>query len=366
MDRTAQTALVAEELPRAGFDRLGPAWDDLARRGGRPEPFHSHAFLRIWLDNFAPDAPLRLFVAREGPRLLAALPLLVDSFRVLGVPVRRLRGPANRHLPRFDLLCETGRDDALRAVWSRVRAAGGFDLLEMPDVPDGGAAWRLFDLARSDGCVTAAHPSRRAPCLPLDGGFDAVAARLDPPLRQGLLRLRAELERRGGVELERVTGGPDLELFLEEGFSLAPGSQPRWGAPAATDPVFRGFWAELSRHLALEGELSLYFLRLDRRPVGFHYGFGGGSAFLMAGSAHDPGESAFQPGHLLTLGVIKDCCARGLGEVDFIGPDAGGQADFAAGTRAHHRLVVFEDTARGAALGRLERRWAPAAREVLR
>ena len=182
------TTLVAEELDRVGFDALEDAWDAALERAGRSEPFCRHRFLSVWLDHFAPDLPLRVFVAREDGRLVAALPLVEDQPRLYGVRVRRLRAPANVHSNRFDVLWEPGRSDALAAVWAHLRASAEFDLLELPDVPEQGAARALLPLAEAEGFSTGAWESMRTPYIPLEGGWPALSARLDARFRQNLRR----------------------------------------------------------------------------------------------------------------------------------------------------------------------------------
>lgn len=364
----ADRALVAHEVDRAGFDALAGAWDAVLDRAGRPEPFYRHRFLSVWLDHFAPQARLRVFVARQGGALVAALPLLEDVAWLFGVRVRRLRAPANVHSNRFDLPCEPGREaDALGAIWAHLRGAAEFDVLEIPDVPERGVARRLLDLAKADGLETGEWESMRTPYVSLEGGFAAVQGRLDARFRQNVRRRRKRLEQRGRVELERVEGGRALERYLEEAFALeAAGWKGRDRTAVGSDPLTRGFYAELAREEALAGRLALFFLRLDGRPVAFQYGLAGGATYWLPKTGYDEALHDVSPGQLLTEAVLRDCAERGYAEFDFLGPWMPWKADWTASVRVHHWLYAFRPTRAARLVRRLKFELAPAAREVLR
>ncbi|HEY3447948.1 MAG TPA: GNAT family N-acetyltransferase [Myxococcales bacterium] len=367
MQADPATTLVAEELDRAGFDALAPAWDAALEQARRPEPFYRHHFLSAWLDHFAPEERLRVFVAREQGRLVAALPLVEDRPRFYGVKVRRLRAPANVHSNRFDLLLEPGREDALKALWSHLRASAEFDVLEIPDVPEQGAARKLLPLAEAAGLTTGQWESMRSPYVPLEGGWTAVSARLDARFRQNMRRRRRKLEQRGPVELERVEGGRDLERYLEEGFELErAGWKGRESTAIASDPVTRGFYAELARREATRGRLSLYFLRLSGRAVAFQFGLADATTYWLPKTGYDESLAECSPGQLLAEAVLRDCAARGLAEFDFLGPAMSWKSDWTAASRVHDWLYVFGTSPAARWAHRVKFGLAPAVREVLR
>src|SRR5262249_38055429 len=64
---------VQEVQSRWEFAGLELEWNQLAKDAG---PFNQHRFLRIWLDNFAPHARLRILLARDRGALIGALPLM--------------------------------------------------------------------------------------------------------------------------------------------------------------------------------------------------------------------------------------------------------------------------------------------------
>ncbi len=359
-------ALCVEELSRAQFDSLRSEWDALLARSGQEEPFLRHAFLKAWLDNFAPEAPLRLLAARERGRLVAVLPLLEGPARVFGVPVRRLRPPANVHSCRFDLIAESDRPEAIAALWSHLKVLAQFDALVIPDVPEGGRARALLACARRDGWRAGEWESMRTPYIPLAGGFEAVARGTDAKLKQNLRRRARKLAARGRVEVERCAGGPELEARLEEAFALEQsGWKGRGGTAIAMDPAARGFYAEWARQAALEGRLSLSFLRLSGEAVAFQLGIEEGGVYYLPKTAYREEHADCSPGQLLLEAVLRDACARGLSRFDFLGPPMPWKREWTAHYRAHHWLWAFAPTVRGTVAHALKFRAGPWAKEAL-
>ena len=351
---------VSEVTDRAAFLALAGEWDALVR-GTRDEPFYRHHFSRIWLDHFAPHGRLRILLGREaGGALVAVLPLLQGRGSVYGAPVRLLTATANDHSPRFDLIARDA-PAAGRAFFAYLARQPGWDVLRMMDVPDGGAAWHLYQAAQAARSPTGTWPSVLSPYISLPGTYAALWQGLDAKFKANVRRRRKKLEAAGTVTLERVAGGPDLDAKLAEGYAL---EQSGWkggqGTAIAQDAATQAFYSDLAHTTAARGTLALYFLRLDGRAVAFHYGLSQGTHYYLLKPAYDETYKECSPGHLLMDEVLKDCIVRGLQEFDFLGPDMLWKRDWAGAARRHTWLFVFRSTPYGRALRELKFRWWPA------
>src|SRR5687768_9294089 len=134
---------VKEVTDRAAFAALQPRWDALVGTTA-DEPFYRHAFLRAWIDNFAPTEKLRVLTARDADGgLNAALPLLEQERSLYGMPVRELSSTSNAHSCRFDLIA---RDPASagKQFFLHLAADRSWDVLRLSDVPEGGNAYHLY------------------------------------------------------------------------------------------------------------------------------------------------------------------------------------------------------------------------------
>ena len=356
---------VTELTERGAFMALESEWDALVQATA-DEPFYRHDFLRIWKDDFAPEARPRVLTLRDDAgRLSAALPLMAERVSFYGVPARQLSAMANAHSCRFDLLAREPRE-AAEAFLSHLRADKGWDVLRLTDVPEGGAGWSLYEGAREAGLPVGTWESLQSPYIPLSGSWEEFQAKLPSKFKANCRRRRRKLEEKGRVTVERVEGGLELESRLEEGFALeASGWKGQRGTAMAQDARTRGFYSELARTAAYTGRLALYYLRLDGRAVAFHYALEYGGRYFLLKPGYDESPGYCSPGQLLMEDVLRDCLARGLREFDFLGPDMTWKRDWTDQTRRHTWLYIFNDTTLGRALCAAKFRWAPAAREVV-
>jgi CelD/BcsL family acetyltransferase involved in cellulose biosynthesis len=361
---TAQPGVV-EVTDRTSFMALEPEWNALVE-GTANEPFYRHEFLRVWMDNFTPEARLRVLTLRDGEgRLVGALPLTQGRASLHGVPVRQLSAPANAHSCRFDVLAREP-EAAAAAFLAHLRADRSWDVLLLTDVPEGGTGWKLHEAARGAGLPVGAWESLQSPYIPLASSWEEYQKTLQSKFKANCRRRRRKLEEKGRVEVERLEGGLALEGKLEEGFALeASGWKGQRGTAMAQDGRTRGFYTELAREAGYAGRLALYFLRLDGRAVAFQYGLEYGGRYFLLKPGYDESLSDCSPGQLLMEEVLRDCHARGLREFDFLGPDMVWKRDWTERVRRHTWLYAFNDTTFGRALCAAKFQWAPKAREVM-
>ena len=364
--QSADSAPVIEVNERSSFVALEHEWNALVD-AIRPEPFHRHEFIRVWLDNFAPQKQWRILTARDSQgKLASVLPLVAGSASIFGVPVRKLSAAANVHSCRFDLISSNPKE-AGRAFFEHLAANDSWDVLQLTDVPEGGAAWEIVRAAQRAGHPVGAWESMRSPFIPLPDSMASLEARLTAKFRSNLRRRRRHLDARGKVTLERVAGGPDVERAMEEAFWLERrGWKGSAGTAVSQGAGRRGFYSELARVAARRGQLACYFLRLDGKPIAFHYALELRGRYFLLKPAYDEGLQGLGPGHLLVHEVLRDCLQRGIAEFDFLGPNMPWKEDWTQEKRIHTWLFVFRNSRFGRALCRAKFRWVPAARKLIK
>jgi CelD/BcsL family acetyltransferase involved in cellulose biosynthesis len=358
-------APVVEISERSSFVALEAEWNALVD-AVRPEPFYRHEFIRVWLDNFAPNKRWVILSTRDpSGRLAAVLPLIAGESSMFGVPLRQLSGASNVHSCRFDLIARDPQA-AGRAFFQHLAASDRWDVIQLMDVPEQGGAWEILGAARRAGYPVGIWESMRSPYIPLDRSWQLLEGQLSPKFLANLHRRRRHLQQRGTVTLERISGGPVLERSIEEGFWL---EQEGWkgtaGTAIAQDGSVRGFYSELAKASAHRRNLACHFLRLDGEPVSFHYALELAGRYFLLKPAYSERLKELGPGHLLVYEVLCDCIQRGLKEFDFLGPDMPWKRDWTLKTRSHTWLFVFRDSTFGRALCRAKFRWMPAARRVM-
>ena len=364
--RFSAALAVSEIRDRAGFIAIAAEWNALVTASD-DQLFYRHEFLRTWLDHFAPAKAWRILIARNARgSLVGALPLIEEKTRMYGLPVRQLVAAANAHSCRFDLVASDPAHVSEAMIEHLVRD-DSWDVLRLVDVPNGGAAWALHEYARARGMPVGTWHSLDSPYLPLPATHDALLASLHAKFKANSRRRRNKLEAKGPVSFERVEGGPELSARLAEGFALErSGWKGQRGTAITQDAATRAFYAELARMAAAHGRLVLSFLRCARKAVAFQYGLTYGGRYLLLKPGYEEALKECSPGQLLMHEVVGDCIARGLRELDFLGPDMVWKRDWTDRTRAHAWLFVFRDTTLGRTLHDAKFGWIPAAKQTLR
>lgn len=349
------------------IDRLRDEWRALCAEGPSADPFFRPGWIAAYLRAFEPRARLRILTVRVDGRLRLILPLLEERSTLRGFPVRKLRAAAGVHSCRFDVVHGNGDPEPwIHAAWSHLRQTGGWDVIEICDVPAGGAAERLAAHAAADGHPIGAWESMRTPYVRLSGAkdIDEILERTGSHFRANLRRRRRRLEEKGALRMRRIDGAdPEaLSRFYE---LERMGWKGERGTAIACDRRTRQFYDEIARWGAEEGILSLRALELDGRAIAMHYGLTAGGRYLLPKPAYDPSLSSCSPGQLLLHEVLRDGIENGLTEFDFLGPWMEWKADWTQDVRPHHWHYVFRRGALGTALHAAKFR-LPKLKEALR
>ena len=379
---------------RDAFAGLEKQWNAALAKGPRDEPMLRHEWLKAWIENFAPGAPLRVFLARSaGPagssgELQAAVPLFETKERNLDtcfVPMTTWATPCNDQSQRGGVLLGPRGLEALQAIWDKLIEIPGWDRLRLRELPDGGGEWRLREIAEKAGYPCGLWVSLRSPYLPLPelpkpllvttaaadaatavpqgkkppkprkpeplpDRYATVEANLDSKFRQNLRRRRRRLAEQGEVKYFVVDGKDPKKLdeALADFFVIeASGWKGKGGTAIAQKPELVGFYTQLARDAAKRGALALGFLTLGGKPVAAHMTLiHAGRSFLLK-LGYDESFHEFSPGQQLVSEAIRDACQRGLREFDFLGPWMEWKADWETKVRTHQWLTIFRPTRTG-------------------
>src|SRR6267378_4902835 len=238
LERNPEPPLSVELVEgREAFNALEKEWNAALALGPRDEPTLRHEWVRAWIENFAPGAPLRTFLARAGRELHAAMPLLEEKERnadTCFVPLTTWGTPHNDHSQRGGVLLGRRGKEALAALWEKLAGVPGWDRLRLRDLPHGAPEWRLRDLAEAAGFPCGLWTSLRSPYLvlpplepavavaevkktagrqpPAAGRYEKVESALDAKFRQNLRRRRRRLAEHGPVQYVVVDGKDARQL----------------------------------------------------------------------------------------------------------------------------------------------------------
>jgi CelD/BcsL family acetyltransferase involved in cellulose biosynthesis len=362
-DPGGRTRLWVEEVRgHAAFAALRAEWNATLAAGPVDAPFSRHEWIAAWLAAFAADEEPIVLVARDrGGRAQGFAPVLERRERGLRLVV----APANDHSCRVEWALGADAPAAVAAIWAHLRDALSWDVLLVRDVPRDGPTSRLLEAAaRADLHLTGRWESQRSPYVTVAGGD--VERDLSAKFLANLRRRLKRLGEHGAVSIARVDGPEGVDAFLGRFFRLeAAGWKGRRGTAIAVDRRLVSFYGAVARAAAAGGWLALRELSLDGRPAAMHFGLRYRGIYSLPKPAYDEALGACSPGQLLLREVLAECGARGVRELDFLGPDMPWKRDWEPRLRAHDWLYVYRPGLAGRALHAARHTLRPLAKEVL-
>jgi hypothetical protein len=265
----------------------------------------------------------------------------------------------------------------------------GWDRLRLRDLPEGAGEWELRRMAEAAGYPCGLWVSLRSPFLVLpelrasgfglqasgqkpkqhsnsnsnakqkpkveklptsDARFEQVEAALDGKFRQNLRRRRRRLAEQGEVKYVLLDGkdAQALDEGLADFFTIeASGWKGEGGTAIAQRPELVGFYTQIARDAARRGALALGFLELGGKRIAAHLSLVHAGRHFLLKLGYDESLNQFSPGQQLVSDAIRDACARGLREFDFLGPCMDWKLDWESKLRAHTWLTIFRPTQAG-------------------
>ncbi|MEP6813402.1 MAG: GNAT family N-acetyltransferase, partial [Actinomycetota bacterium] len=189
-----------------------------------------------------------------------------------------------------------------------------------------------------------------APVLDLSGGWGAVYAEKTGSKKRNLhRRRRRQLAEQGTVLTTHVARTlEELEPALEAAFRL---HELRWaGRPdgsAFATPIGKDFHRCALRAIAADDRARIVTLKLDDRPIAFHY------YFLLAGRmyvhrlAFDPELARFSPGLVNTLDALESASDEGATLVEYLGGDERYKLELSDRLEPLHQALGLASTPQG-------------------
>jgi CelD/BcsL family acetyltransferase involved in cellulose biosynthesis len=311
---------------------LGPDWDRLVLAAARPSPFLLHAWVTAWWQHFGAGATLAVITARRDSKLVGVAPMFIRRHR--GLLVCRLLGDHESALG--DLLVAQGDDGSIaRALLARL-AQLRFHYLDVFGSPSAGALTRV---AADESLTVLARVD--APVLRMPDGWEsAYASHVGPKKRNFHRRRLRQLAELGTVTWTTARTPDEVARELEHAFEI---HARRWQArpDGSTFGLAEGhgFHRDAARALAAQNAVRILMLRINGRPVAFHYWFVLGTTMYVHRLAFDPELARYSPGQVTLLQAIADASSEGARRVEFLGGNERYKLELADGLEPLHQIV---------------------------
>jgi hypothetical protein len=325
-NETRMSVVVINDL--IALEKYLPAWEDLASRAIEPNVFYEPWMVMPAIRAFGAGRRLKfaLILAHEParPTQSAGSPLLCGIFPLeqqshyqglsRKLPFKTLR--LWKH--KYCYLCTP----LVRAGYDREVITAFFDWLAEGSH---GCSLMEFNFIAGDGLFCQSlldYFDRHARLNYISTYFMRALFRPDADadtyLRERLHRTRREVKRHerrlsemGRLEYLALEPGHNVDAWIEEFLQLEAIS---WkgiaGRALIQDADERQYFVEVAREAFRRGQLSMFALHLDGRPISQHCGFVSGSGAFSFKVAFDEQYARYSPGVLLDLEIIRQLHAR--------------------------------------------------------
>ena len=309
--------LLTGEVLRGGpetVETLVDEWRQLCDEPGNDLPFSRPE----WVDAyFGINTGTWVIVAlRSGNRLVAVLPLIEKQVRISRLPVTVLRAPSDFHLWPFDIPVANDMDrlSAARKLWQLVQDYRGWDMLELPNVPQGGFAEDLSKVAKEKGFQNHRWEYMHSPCVMLDkvGGVkDPLELVRSKNLRANIRKALRKIQQQGEMKIS-FSDYPQQDI-LNRLYELENASwKGREGNPIAARQKDIDFWNKVTDSAGTFGYLSMCSISLIDRVIAVSIGFNYKENYFGVKMGWAEDLKSFSIGHLLVSAIMGKCIDKGI------------------------------------------------------
>lgn len=344
-----QTSIVTEEEQ---FEALGKEW--CTGWGESPfsrSVFNSYVWYHNWWKHFGgSEKSLFVIVVRDGERLAAIAPLMVENTRLRTLPARIVRFIENGNSLHNDfILLSDRRRPLLEAILDcLMEHRDVWDMVEFKNIPvDSENGPLLCDLAGKRGIVCGVKPTLDSPYIDIRCDWDEFYATRTTRTRKTHRNLLNTIHKAGEIQIIRVSTAQEYELHRSAILDVAANSWTARAGDSLATPRNCAFFDDLSRVAAEHGWLDLWLLLLNGRVIAFEYHLRcNGRNHALRASYHEKFAS-LSPGTVLDLHVMKELFNDHVLTQEY---DLGGSLDpykkkWIPAVRKHTMIHLFKQSA---------------------
>jgi hypothetical protein len=336
-------------------------WADLCHL-----PLNSLPFSRPeWVAAYFRKQRKKRFVVsaiRVSGKLAAILPLVAYTRRMAFLPTRILRAPSEFSLWPFDIPIAKGMDyiEIMGELWALLRGMSHWDIIEIPNVPEGGVAIELLKAAAKDGYSTCRWHYMNSPYISLneirdDGDGDLIKTLKNAGLRKTIRNGLRKSEKSGGFKTHHFEKAD--AFILQRLYELeASGWKGAAGTAIASKEKEQRFIEEISFGADKGKYLSIHALELNKQICAVSLGFLFKNRHFGLKMGWDQNLRAYSIGHLLTHYVLSDCFKKGISELHLLGFKSDWKTLWTDKTVGHSNCYIFRGKIYGNLLKRLKNR----------
>lgn len=299
-------------------------WDDLA--AGHGDLFGTFDWCRIWWQHYGQNRQLQIHVLREGPHLVAVLPLFAETLRPLGMPLRVVRLVGCDHvLTPAGMVVRPDRAEAVAgALLDWLEKHERWDLLHLGPLQCYMETTRPMALAfAASPVVEEVFAGERHSCVTvyeIPETYEKYLAALAGSERRNVLRCQRHAQAERGVSVAAPTNPDEVQQAMT---ALVQLHQCLWTGKGKLGqfkdwPDYQRFHRDMAQCLLQSGRLALVTLKAADQIVGVEYGyhFGSRTHALIRGYCDQPEWRNYSIGRMLHCHMVEQAATRGATLMD--------------------------------------------------
>jgi CelD/BcsL family acetyltransferase involved in cellulose biosynthesis len=313
---------IREAITTASLISLRPDWEELSADAETASPFNSWTWLANWWQVFGGGYHLRIFVVRDGTRIIAIAPFYTMVFRLGPLRLRMLvpLGYGNDLTERLEILVARGwRAEAIACLSNHLvrRRKNLFDVMLWHGVLRDELSPQLRHLVRpaSDTSYELRH---------LPGSWNMFVTGLNKSMRDNIKYYPRLLARHGHLMRVQIASSPEeMGSAIAEFLRLHHARAALTGTARHDDrfalPSHQQFLSRVAPALAEAGVMRLTILTVDSVNVAAQISLHCGGTVYIYYSGFDPAWRQYSVAMIATAQCIRDALERGASHVDFLG-----------------------------------------------
>ncbi len=301
------------------FTGLREQWNQLLSKSDDNNVFLTWEWLSTWWRHFGKERKLRILLAHEGEEIVAAAPLMLSRYNLLGFKLKKLEFLGAEHTDYRNFILTRHKRECMRRFLNHIRNLD-WDFLEFRDIPE--IREPATSLRQLFGRQLLENERVSSTCyyIPLCSSVDTFSKQINGDMRRSMRRRMKRLQEVHTVTFERQDNvdsiGHGIKTFVEL-------HQKKWTAKGCEgsfgeDPQFADFLLEACKLLAEKHWVNLSLMKADYTPISAGLCFEYNKTLYYYHPGYDPGYSKFGVGNLLLLHLIESAIQKGLTTFDFL------------------------------------------------
>ncbi|MFC1806932.1 GNAT family N-acetyltransferase [Candidatus Omnitrophota bacterium] len=321
-------------------------WNAILSQSVINVPYLTYGWLRSWWESYNVDHELLLLVVKSGKDIIAIAPMMISRTRYCGIPVRKVEFLATPRSDYSDMIVAENYSGVLDIVLKHILAKKDqWDIIEFSEIrEDSPLLNHSKHILSAYPCFYNVTKVEVSPMINIEDTFETyfktcVSKKIRTHIKQYIRALSSDAK----MEVEHYTDISENNKLLDDFFLM---HNKRWRTKQKKckfgEDARRNFNIKVADNFSKNKWFILSVLKLNAKPIAFHYGFIYTNKFFYSIPTFDCDLAKYSPGIILLRHLVEYAFNNGFKEFDFL--RGGEEYKFGWANRAkfNYKLVIFK------------------------